>query len=425
MKKYQKTKFSGLKWVGNVPNDWMIKRLKFTTSFDNSTVDRHTSDDEIKVRICHYPQVYKNEIIYSKTEMENGTCTKKELDKFRLKKDDILITKDSETADEIGVPVYIQENFENTVSGYHIAHLTTNKNEILGSFLFRYLQSDIANGYFETEANGVTRFGLGKDSISNLKLILPSIAEQEKISQFLDRETMKIDSDIHKNQKLIELLKEKRQSTIYEAVTKGLDHSVPIRDSGIDWIGDIPKHWKVFRLKFLVNITTGEKNTVDNEEEGEYPFFVRSQNIEKLLTYSYDEEAVLTAGDGVGVGKVFHYINGKFDFHQRVYKMNNFKKILGKYFYYYFKENFSKEIFKGTAKSTVDSIRLHMIQNFPVVFGTIIEQEEIVQFLEKRTEKIDSLISKVEIQIEQLQELRQTLISSAVTGKIDLRGAVA
>ena len=123
-----------------------------------------------------------------------------------------------------------------------------------------------------------------------------------------------------------------------------------MKDSGIEWIGEIPEEWFISRLRFLVDITTGEKDTIDNEEDGKFPFFVRSQNIEKISTYSCDEEAVLTAGDGVGVGKVFHYIDGKFDFHQRVYKMSNFKKIDGKYFFYFFKENFQKEVFKAKMK---------------------------------------------------------------------------
>ena len=198
-----------------------------------------------------------------------------------------------------------------------------------------------------------------------------------------------------------------------------------MKDSGVEWIGEIPEGWEVMRLKFLCDITTGGKNTEDNELEGKFPFFVRSQTVEKISTYSCDEEAVLTAGDGVGVGKVFHYIDGKFDFHQRVYKMSNFKKILGKYFFHYLKENFKKEISKGTAKSTVDSLRLNMIQDFVVTFGNKEEQQQILEFLVVQTKQIDDLISKSQSQIKMLQEKRQALITAAVTGKIDVRNGVA
>ena len=104
------------------------------------------------------------------------------------------------------------------------------------------------------------------------------------------------------------------------------------KDSGIDWLGKIPSHWEIKRLRFLCSVKTGEKDTIDKIDSGEYPFFVRSQTIERIDTYSFDEEAVLTAGDGVGVGKVFHYIDGKFDYHQRVYKFSHFKEVLGKFF---------------------------------------------------------------------------------------------
>ena len=129
------------------------------------------------------------------------------------------------------------------------------------------------------------------------------------------------------------------------------------KDSGIEWVGVIPTDWDITRLRFLCEITTGDKDTVNSIDDGQYPFYVRSPNIERINSYTFDGEAILTAGDGVGAGKVFHYANGKFDFHQRVYNLHEFKKITGKYLFYYMQENFIKEIEKGNAKSTVDSIR--------------------------------------------------------------------
>ena len=111
-----------------------VKRLKFITKFKLSTVDRHENNDGLKVSICHYPQAYNNEKIVKDTELSIGSCNKKELKKFQLKKDDVLITKDSETPDDIGVPVYIAEDLKNAVSGYHLAHLVTNKKKILEFF---------------------------------------------------------------------------------------------------------------------------------------------------------------------------------------------------------------------------------------------------------------------------------------------------
>ncbi|HAT4250464.1 restriction endonuclease subunit S [Clostridium perfringens] len=189
--------------------------------------------------------------------------------------------------------------------------------------------------------------------------------------------------------------------------------------TNVKWLGKIPEHWGISKLKYLSDIGTGDKDTINKEENGMYPFFVRSQTVEKISTYTYDGEAVLTAGDGVGVGKVFHYINGKFDFHQRVYKISDFKKVKAKFFYYYIKENFIKETEVNNAKSTVDSIRLPMIQQFPVVIPSVDEQERIIKFLDKKTLEIDSLIEEKEKLIELLKEKREAIITEAVTKGVD------
>lgn len=142
-----------------------------------------------------------------------------------------------------------------------------------------------------------------------------------------------------------------------------------------------PIDWIVKFVEELADIGTGNKDTVNKVENGKYPFFVRSQVIERIDSYSFDGEAVLTAGDGVGVGKVFHYINGKFDYHQRVYKMSDFKGINGYFFYNYFKTNFMKQVKKYNAKTSVDSVRREMISKMEVPVPPMIEQEEIAKIL--------------------------------------------
>lgn len=190
------------------------------------------------------------------------------------------------------------------------------------------------------------------------------------------------------------------------------------KDSGVEWIGEIPSHWGIKKLKYLSDIKTGDKDTQDSVEDGIYPFFVRSDNVEAINSYSFDGEAVLTAGDGVGVAKVFHYINGKFAYHQRVYKISDFKEIDGRYFYYYMKVNFGKEVQKLSAKTTVDSLRLPMFGNFPVVIPTD-GGKQIVKYLDKKTSQIENLISKKEELIETLKASRTKLISETVTKGLD------
>lgn len=132
-------------------------------------------------------------------------------------------------------------------------------------------------------------------------------------------------------------------------------------------IGWVPEEWEVKKIGELALIRTGKKNTQDKVQDGPYPFIVRSQCIERINTYSFDGQAVLTAGDGVGVGKVFHYLNGKFDFHQRVYCISSFGNSLdGFYFFKYFQDSFLSRIMHLTAKSSVDSVRMDMIYEMPI-----------------------------------------------------------
>lgn len=192
------------------------------------------------------------------------------------------------------------------------------------------------------------------------------------------------------------------------------------KDSGVDWLGMIPTSWEVRRFKFLASITTGGKNTEDKTDTGKYPFFVRSQVPEKIDSYSYDGEAILTAGDGAGVGKVYHYINGKFDFHQRVYKFSDFDKVIGQYLFHYLYVNFFNVAILGTAKSTVDSLRLPLIQDFEVCFPKNKEEQKlIVSFVNTKTAQIDEAIVIKEKQISLLKERKQILIQQAVTKGLD------
>ena len=187
------------------------------------------------------------------------------------------------------------------------------------------------------------------------------------------------------------------------------------KDSGVEWLGEVPEHWEIKRLKFLCKIQTGDKDTVNAIEDGKYPFFVRSQTVEHINSFTFDCEAVLTAGDGVGVGKVFHYVNGKFDFHQRVYMMNNFSRVTGIFFFHYLATLFHKVALDGGAKSTVDSLRMPLFMNFQISVPLLLEQQKIAQFLDHETAKIDTLIEKQQRLIELLKEKRQAVISHAVT----------
>lgn len=249
---------------------------------------------------------------------------------------------------------------------------------------------------------------------------LPPLPTAVELSDHLDRATSRIDTLVAKKTHFIELLREKRQALITHAVTKGLDPNVPMKDSGVEWLGGVPETWSTKRLRFVCDVTTGSRDTVNATEDGAYPFYVRSQDVARIDTYAADCEAVLTAGDGAGVGKVYHYVNGKFDFHQRVYMMHNFRHVRGKFFFHYLSSLFAAVALDGGAKSTVDSLRMPVFKNFQITIPSLEEQDQIIRFIEAKSSRIDNLIAKTERSIELLREHRTALITAAVTGKIDL-----
>lgn len=195
---------------------------------------------------------------------------------------------------------------------------------------------------------------------------------------------------------------------------------VKYKKTGIDWMPEIPEHWRLIRLRFLCSITTGKKNTEDRIEDGDYPFFVRSQTIERINSYSFEGEGILTAGDGVGVGKVFHYVNEKFDFHQRVYLLFDFEEdINGKFLFYYLQTFLITELMRYNSKSTVDSIRLPILKDFIIPIPPKEEQFDSVLFVDNQTKKINHFIQTKQRFIELLKEQRQSIITNAVTKGID------
>ena len=168
--------------------------------------------------------------------------------------------------------------------------------------------------------------------------------------------------------------------------------------------------WEKGYFKDVCKITTGNKNTQDKDENGLYPFYVRSQNIERINSWTFDGEAILTAGDGVGVGKVFHYSIGKIGVHQRVYILSNFK-CDGKYLYQYFSSRFYNRVKRMSAKNSVDSVRMEMIADMPLYLPSVGEQHKIGKLLALLDERI-STQNKI---IEKLQSLIKGIVDELMT----------
>ncbi|WP_272682460.1 restriction endonuclease subunit S [Providencia sp. PROV120] len=268
------------------------------------------------------------------------------------------------------------------------------------------------------EASGVP--SLNARTIENVLAAYPAKKEQTAIANALSD----VDALISELEKLIAKKQAIKTATMQQLLTgRTRLPQFALREDGSkkstkqSELGEIPEDWEVDSIGNLISITTGSRNTQDRIEEGVYPFFVRSQTVERINTFSFDGEAVLTAGDGVGTGKVFHYINGKFDFHQRVYLMYNFGEIIDGYFFYiYFSNNFYDRIMSMTAKSSVDSVRREMIADMKMLLPTKKEQTAIATILSDMDEEIQALKQR----LSKTRQIKQGMMQELLTGKTRL-----
>ena len=429
-RKYEKYKESGVEWLGDIPAGWTTQKLKFVARVQPSNVDKKSKKDEKEVQLCNYTDVYYNEEITADLPFMKATASDVQIRKFTLKRGDTIITKDSEDPNDIAVPAYIPQDLEGVVCGYHLALLRPGKGTC-GGYLKRVMDTQYARIVFATRANGITRYGLGTYAISNFILPFPPLEEQNQIAAFLDKETTNIDSLVDKQEQLITLLREKRQAIISHAVTRGLNPNVKMKDSGIEWLGEVPAHWEVRRLKFCVQLTDQK---IDANREKPLPY-VGLENIQswtgKLLPI--DPNVVPTSvanrfGKGMTLfGKLRPYLakacnpdfEGLCSTELLVFKSNGFDRRL--LLYLLLTDGFIKVVDSSTYGAKMPRANWDFIGNCIVPVPPLKEQKQITAFLDKEKAKIDTLIKKCETAIELLKERRTALISAAVTGKIDVR----
>jgi type I restriction enzyme S subunit len=222
-------KDSGVEWLGEVPEGWEVFPMKRLAKTQLSNVDKHMTDGERAVKLCNYVDVYKNERITPDISFMPSTASDDQIKRLSIRRGDVIITKDSETPDDIGVPSLVAENLEGVVCGYHLALLRPLDEKGVGEYLAKLLKSAYVRAQFSASAVGMTRYGLSKYDIENVLLPVPPPAEQTAIAAFLDRETAKINALIAKTEKAIELAQERRSALISAAVTGKID----VRDLGL------------------------------------------------------------------------------------------------------------------------------------------------------------------------------------------------
>ena len=263
-------------------------------------------------------------------------------------------------------------------------------------FLYSFFGKAIQD--FINESAGIGTVGTYTiESGKKTPISLPEMKEQQQIGAYFRN----LDRLITLHQRKYDKLTNMKKSMLEKMFPKNGANVPEIRFKGFT------DAWKQRKAKDLCSISTGKSNTQDRVDDGIYPFYVRSPIVEHSSRYLFDEEAVLTVGDGVGTGKVFHYVNGKYDLHQRVYRMFDFsEEITAKYFYYYFSNHFYDRVMAMTAKTSVDSVRYEMIADMDIALPKVQEQMAISDYFDR----LDNLITLHQRELEKLKNLKKACL---------------
>lgn len=309
----------------------------------------------------------------------------------------LLFTGTGETAEEIGKCVCYTGSDDIYVGGDIIIFNSVDVSPIFISYQ-QYLPFAIKQKAGFGQGHSVVH--IYKSDLEKLYCAYPkSKAEQEKIAEILQEQ----DRLIELKEKLIEEKKKQKQYLMDVLLT------------GKVRLPGFTDEWEIKKLGDIAHISTGNKNTQDQVANGKFPFFIRSDEICRIDTYSYDGEAILLPGDG-RIGEIFHYIKGKFDFHQRVYKISDFQ-CEGKYIFYFLKKFFKRRALLMTAKATVDSVRMEMLTGMEIYLPSVIEQKAISDVLSKTDDELELLQKELEEQKRKKQSLMQLLLTGIVRVK--------
>ncbi|EAH5217005.1 restriction endonuclease subunit S [Campylobacter upsaliensis] len=393
---------SGIKWLGEIPHHWEIKKAKGIFK----EVKRSVKDND-EIITCFRDGIVT---LRKNRRTEGFTNSLKEIGYQGIRVNDLVIHSMDAFAGAIGVsdsngkatPVYV-------VCVPRYDNLADNK-------YYAYLLRNVANsGFILSLAKGIrersTEFKY--NDFADLKIPLPPLQEQKEIAEFLDKKCEKIQNYIDKKQKLITLLQEKKQALINEVVTKGLNPNIEFKNSEIEYLGLIPHHWEVRRMKFMASIHNGREQTEIADENGIYPIYGSGGILGKSMYFIYDKPSVLLGRKGTIDKPLF--VEEPFWTIDTMFYTSISKIVLPKYFYYLCLTIDFQFYISGSA---IPSMTQYDLANISFALPPLQEQKQIANFLDEKCEKINSVIEKTKKQIELIKEYKNTLINEAVCGRV-------
>ncbi|ELM1502201.1 restriction endonuclease subunit S [Campylobacter upsaliensis] len=405
---------SGIKWLGEIPQGWEIKKLKYIGEIFGGVTGKTIKDFSKEYKPNFKPYItftnVCNNAVINPDLMEYVFIDSKEKQN-KVLKNDILFLQSSETFEDVGKSaIYLNDDevYLNTFcKGFRI------KREAYSMYLNYLLSSLNYKRYFMSVCSGFTRINLRQEHFLDIPLILPPLQEQKEIAEFLDKKCEKIQNYIDKKQKLITLLQEKKQALINEVVTKGLNPNIEFKNSGIAYLGLIPHHWEVRRMKFMASIHNGREQTEIADENGIYPIYGSGGILGKSMYFIYDKPSVLLGRKGTIDKPLF--VEEPFWTIDTMFYTSISKIVLPKYFYYLCLTIDFQFYISGSA---IPSMTQYDLANISFALPPLQEQKQIANFLDEKCEKINSAIEKTKRQIELIKEYKNTLINEAVCGRI-------
>ncbi len=431
MKKYEEYKDSGVEWIGEIPSSWGFIPIKYILISSKDSIRTGPFGSSLKladfkeqgIRVYNQRSVYDED--FSKSEVFISEEKFKTLKSFEVNEGDILIT----SRGTIGKMTIVPNGSEKGVLHPCLIRLRTNDNKILKRYLWWLINHSII---FITsvinESNSTTIEVIYSDTLSTIHLPIPTIEEQKNIIEYFDQKVAQIDDLIEKKKRKIELLKEYRTALINRVVTKGLDPDVEMKDSGVEWIGDIPRHWEIKPLKYMVNLilekgqptsedikispenvesNTGNCFNHHSEYSGEgFKFETGDVLLNKLRIYL--KKIFYTVSDGYSMGEMIVLRPGNISF--------------GKYIYFILFHQGLIDFWDAQSTGVkMPRVSPEVILDTKFPYPLPLDQKKIGDYLDNKTSETEKLIQSEERKIEILKEYRQSLISNVVTGKVDVR----
>ena len=439
--RYDVYKDSGVEWLGEIPSEWNTTTVKWLSEISYG-LSQPPAKKEDGIPFVRATDISEGSISSEKIVRVNPEDLPDDLNVI-LREGDILVVRSGAYT---GDSALVGQDFEGGVAGYDMIVRTTK--EVVPEYLSYFFLSTPFKKQVRITNGRTAQAHLNAEELGRFEVTVPTLEEQRAIAAYLDRETERIDALIEKKEQLIDLLEEKRNSLISRVVTKGLDDDVEMKDSGVEWLGEIPAGWDVVRLKFLTEVQSGiakGKRYGDDVETVELPY-LRVANVQEgflnldeisEIEVAVDEvdryllqagDVLMTEGgdyDKLGRGTVW---TGNIEpcLHQNHIFAVRPHSIESEWVALITQAQYAKHFFimQSVQSTNLASISRSSLQDLPVVVPPPGSRQVILDHLDRETKRIDALIDKIETAIDRLKEYRTALISAAVTGQIDVRDAM-